>query len=373
MLPNVWLEISKTAIKTNLSIIQKSVDEQVILAPVVKANAYGHGLFEMVEILRDTSIDHLCVNDLAELRGLRECGLYGWVLVMGYIAKEDLGELLDLDGRMMFSHREYLDTLNQEAELRNRKAYVHLKVDTGMSRFGISPEEVVAVLNEIKEKYPNVEIEGIATHFATADEVQDDSGVFAKQKESFEKLLNDLKQQNLCPAFIHCANSAGCLFKTYELSFANLARPGIGVYGYSPNAQKSDLVPALSWKTKVGMVKNLRKGDIVGYGASFTAPQDMRIAVLPVGYYDGLDRGLSNCGEVLVHGQRCPIVGKVCMDIIMVDVSAVGLVQQDDEVVLIGTQGEETITADDIASKIDTISYEILTNLRESMQRKIID
>jgi len=244
--------------------------------------------------------------------------------------------------------------------------YIHIKVDTGMHRLGLSPEEVVPTVDTIK-KMKNVIIEGIYTHFASADS---DKDYTLYQIKTFNRVLDDLSKINALPKIIHAANSAAVL--NYEEAYYTSVRPGILLYGISPNAHitlDSSFEPAVSLKTRIIKVTNIIKGERISYGGTYELAKDALIATIPIGYADGVPRNLSNKGYVLVKGKRAPIVGTITMDMMMVDVTGFPYIHPGNEVVLIGTQGEERISIEEFSTLANTIPYEILVRFNKRIRR----
>jgi alanine racemase len=368
----VWIEIKKQAIKHNINTFKKLIGDKTILAPCVKANAYGHGLVSVAKLVNDAGADWLCVNCVDEAEQLRQADIKMPIMIMGYLDEKDANRAGEADARIFVYNLSTAKALSAAANQLKKTIPVHVKVDTGMSRQGTAVKAAPEFIKQL-EGMPGLKVEGVCTHFATADEPEKPEP-FDKQLNAFKRLVAELKL--VYPDLVyHSANSAATLL--YPEAHFNLVRPGISIYGYWPSAitgrlaepQDIELKPSLALKTKVAMVKNLPKGACVSYGCTFVTEAPTRIAVLPIGYYDGLSRKLSNAGEVLIRGQRARILGRVCMNIIMVDVTNINEVAQDDEVVIIGEQGSGRIAVEDIAERADTINYEITTRLRESIPR----
>jgi len=372
----ISIEISKKAIKNNITVLRKIVGKNVLLSPCIKANAYGHGQILMGGKFLEAGADYLSVNSVFEAEKLRKNGIKAPILIMGYTQDDELCKLFDLEAKQAVYNLETAQKLSKLAQEKNKNISIHIKVDSGMSRQGILEDNVVNFINAIKA-LPNIKIEGVFTHFATADEIED-SSFWHEQFSTFSKIIEKIKKENLIEPIFHCSNSATTL--AHQQAHLGLVRPGLSTYGYYPSDEvrkvcednKIFLQPCLSLKTKVAQIKTIPKGSCVSYGCTYVAKKDTRVAILPIGYYDGLDRRMSNNGVVLINGQRAPILGRVCMNIIIVDVSHIDKVEREDEVVVIGKQGEEEITIDEIAKNIKTINYEVTTKLRESIKRTLI-
>lgn len=367
----IWIEVNKKNIKHNIKTIRKIIGKNTIMAPAVKANAYGHGLIGYSKLILKYGADWLCVNSVWEAEQLRLAGIRKPILVIGYTQIANLYKIIDLRLKTIIYNIESAKKLSHLAKKARIKVPVHIKVDTGMSRQGVLVSNLVKFINDIK-KWPNLYIEGIATHYATADELEK-SSYFQKQFKAFKQVEGIAKQFRI--KLLHSSNSAATL--VHPDTHWQLARPGKSIYGHYPSEEvakwckkrKIMLKPTLSLKTKVAQVKEISKGTGVSYGVTFVARKKTMIAVLPIGYYDGLDRKLSNKGEVLIRGKRAKILGRVCMNMFVIDVSHIPNVKAEDEVVVIGKQGKERITVEEIAAKAGTINYEITTRLRESIER----
>lgn len=372
----IWIELNKKNLFHNINLLRQVVGKDVMIAPAVKANAYGHGLVEIAKLLHKTDVDCLCVNSIDEAEKLRSKNLKLPIMVIGYTQIKDLARAIELDTEIVIYSLKTAKELNRLAEKKKAKVKIHVKVDTGMSRQGIMPKELVKFAKKI-QKLENLELEGLSTHFASSDEPENPE-YFQGQQKQVKKLLRRLEKNNIEIPVIHTSNSGATMLE--EKMHHDLVRPGISIYGLWPSSQvkkvweKDDLIlrPVLSLKTRVAQVKELPRGVGVSYGSTFVTEQKTKVAILPIGYYDGIDRGLSKQSSVLIQGTRCPILGRICMNIMIVDVSHLRKVRQEEEVVLIGEQGDQSITVDEIAKKIDTINYEVTTRLRESIEKKII-
>lgn len=371
-----WIEISRKNLKSNINIIKNTIEADTILAPCVKANAYGHGLVETASVFLSAGANWLCVNSSEEEQLLRTHGIICPVLIIGYVAKDDLSKLINTDTRMFLSDLDHAEKISNITSGGDKTIKVHIKIDTGMHRQGVLLEEIESFTNKVNDLV-GIEIEGVATHFANSDEPHNPS-YFKYQLEKFEhgvEIIKNIVRQDL---IIHCDKSASAILYPHKIS--NLVRPGIATYGHYPGKEIAllckerniNLLPALSFKTKIAQVKNVPTDSFVGYGCSFRTTRNTKIATIAVGYYDGYDRKLSNRGHVLVNGKRAPILGRVCMNITIIDITDCGNISKEDEVVLIGKQGEEEVTAEQIGLWTDTINYEVVTRLRETIPRYYI-
>lgn len=356
-----WVEIDLDVLAANARAIKTSIGDGVALMAVVKANAYGHGAVSVARTALLNGAEYLAVASMAEALELRDAGIDAPVLVMSYTPVYLVRQAVRQHITLTLYDLDLARAYHRAARELGGKLYVHVKVDTGMGRVGVLASETLSFFRHLIN-LNHLEIEGIYTHFSSADS---DAAYTAQQVKTFKDLLRPLRASDFNFAYIHAANSAGTL-ATKENHF-NMVRVGLALYGLSPDEQlrlPDGVKPVLAWKTTVAQVKTLPPNHPVGYGNTYRTPGEERIAVIPVGYADGFRRGLSNCGEVLVHGQRAPVVGRVSMEKTTINVTHIPDVSIGDEVVLIGTQGDETITAADIARKLDTISYEVLTGLQ---------
>jgi len=323
---------------------------------VVKANAYGHGALEVAKIALASGASHLAVALVEEGIELRAKGVKAPILVFGGTVPEQAALFLEHDLTATVYEREGAQALQRAAERVGKKASVHVKVDTGMGRVGVAWSSALPFLRWLAE-LKGVQIEGVYTHFATSDEK--DKAFAELQLARFTQVLQGVQAMGL-RVLRHAANSGAIL--DMPASYFDLVRPGVMMYGYypSPHTTRSvPLRPAMTFKTRVLFVKRVERGSSVSYGRQFIAPQATTIATLPVGYADGYNRLLSNRGEVLIRGRRYPVVGRVCMDQIMVDLGPESDVCPGDEAVLFGRQGDEEVSVYSICEKVQTIPYEV--------------
>ena len=335
---------------------------------VVKADAYGHGAVPVARTAIDTGATWLGVATPEEALPLRAAGIVSRILVLGPIAPEQADLVVSQHLDQCVSDSGQAETLDRAARARGRSLAVHLKVDTGMGRVGLRPHEVRKAVEKICA-LASVRLVGLMTHFAEAE--AEDPAFAREQLARFEEAARDLVAAGIAVPIRHAANSAGLLL--LPEARLDLVRPGIMLYGYHPRGPQREpeplLRPALRFRTLISQVRDVARGESVSYGRTFVAPRDLRVATLPVGYADGCGRLLSNRGHALVRGRRVPIVGRVCMDMTMVDVSGLPDVRMGDEAVLIGRQGEEEISADEVAEAQGTISYEVLCRIGPRVPR----
>ncbi len=361
--------IDVDAVAANLGAVRSVLRPGVALLAVVKADAYGHGSIQVSRALMAAGADALGVAFVEEGVLLRRAGgLRAPILVMGPAPAHAAEAILEHDLTPVVSDDLPLaERLSGLAVRAGRTVDVHLKVDTGMARLGVPPGDASAWAAKLA-RLPGLRLAGLMSHFADAEAEEPD--LAREQLARFREADRALRAAGLDPGRRHLANSAGLL--ALPEAQLDLVRPGILLYGYAPSprlASRLPLRPALTLRTRIAALRGVARGQGVSYGHTFVAARDLRVATLPVGYADGVRRCLSNRGEVLVHGRRAPILGRVCMDMTLVDVSAVPEAALGDEAVLIGRQGDEAITAEDVAAAAGTISYEVLTGIGPRIPR----
>ena len=372
--------IDTDALRHNISMLSELIGARALLAPTVKGNAYGHGLVLASRAFVAAGADWLCVNAVYEASALREAGLEVPIYIMGYVGNDEVEEALACDARMVVYDPSLVERAARLAERMGKVARFHLKVETGNNRQGLLPPQATALAIAIDQS-PHCVLEGIATHFANVEDTTDHS--FARiQIQRFLAFSAHLKSIGIHVPLRHMANSAATIL--WPESHLDLVRSGIATYGMWPstetlvsammtNRHRIDLEPALTWTCKVAQVKDLDAGEFVGYGCSFRTTHPTTLAVLPIGYYDGYDRQLSNIAYVLIDGQRAPVRGRVCMNMIMVDVTHIPAVHPEQEVVLLGASGQERISAEQLASWANSINYEITTRINERIPRVALE
>lgn len=371
-----WLEIDATALNNNVQQIRSLIGARCLLMGVVKANAYGHGAVASAPILLQAGCDHFAVATLAEGIELRQAGIQAPILVLGYTPAWLASQAVQAQISSTLYDWETAQALAQAAAAAQTQATVHVKVNTGMNRLGLTPQEVPAFLLALRS-LPSLRVEGIFTHFATSDLA--DKTFAESQFDRFATLLRELEASDLRPALAHAANSAALL--TMPHTQLDMVRCGIGLYGLHPDADEARLPagfkPALTWKAQIAQVLALHPGESVSYGREFVATQPMWVAVIPVGYADGFPRRPYHWGSVLIHGQPAPILGRVCMDQSIVDVTAIaqktGPVRQGDEVVLIGRQGAAAISAEEVGNRLHTINYDVVSRILSRVPRVLVE
>jgi len=364
-----YAEISLEAIGHNIREVKKRLPEGVKLLGVVKANAYGHGAVPVASYL-ENQVDYFATATIEEAVELRENGISAPILILGYVSPSQYGDLVEYDITQTIDSYAQALALEKEAARQNRKAKAHLAVDTGMTRIGFQVTEHDADEAAKIADLPHIELEGMFTHFSCAD--QEDKTYCSMQMEKYDKMTALLAERGVTIPLRHICNSAGIM--EFDDHRFEMVRSGIITYGIYPSEEvkkeRLDLIPALSWKSHVIHVKEVGPGIGVSYGATYVTEKPMtRIATVSAGYADGYPRALSNQGCVLIHGKKAPIIGRICMDQMMVDVTDIPDVQVEDVVTLVGTDGDETITIEEIANPAARFNYEMLCDISSRVTR----
>lgn len=358
-----WVEVDLAAIRFNLGQLAAYLHPRTQIMAVVKANAYGHGLVEVSRVLAGAGATWLGVATPEEALELRVGGIKRPILILGYTPPQAVPELARLGVAVTVTSLDQAMAFSSQALQAGRALRVQVKVDTGMGRLGFLPAQAVAAVTAVN-RLPGLQVEGIFTHLAAAD--ARDRDYTRHQVEIFQKIIGELEARGIYLRWKHAANSAALL--DFPATHFNLVRPGIALYGYSPFDYPRDgvkLRPAMTFKTRIVLIKEVPAGTSISYGCTYVTPRSSRIATLPVGYADGYHRGLSNQGQVLIHGCRVPVVGRVCMDHLMVDVSDVPEAEEGDEVMLFGP----ALPAEELAEQLGTISYEVLCGVGPRVPR----
>ncbi|MEW6686973.1 MAG: alanine racemase [Candidatus Edwardsbacteria bacterium] len=377
--PLTWVEIERGALTHNLKEFRRLIGKKRTLAAVVKANAYGHGISQVSEIAVQTEADWLAVNSLEEALILQEKKIKKPILVLGYVPISNLKTAIKHGFRLTVYNRETIQHLSKEARKIKKRALLHLKVETGTNRQGITEENLLSYVRRIKQE-PYLKLEGLSTHFANIEDTTDHS--YAQcQLEKFKRILSILQKERVKIPIRHTACTAATIL--FPETYFEMVRVGIGLYGLWPsketylsclqNGKKAiSLKPVLTWKTRIAQIKTVPAGSFIGYGCTFRTSRKTRLAILPVGYYDGYDRGLSNLAYVLINGKRAPVRGRICMNITLVDVTDIPQAKLEDEVVLLGKQDKEKITAEYLAGLCGSINYEIVSRINSEIPRIVI-
>lgn len=360
-------EINLTILHSNLKNIRHKLAVNTQVMGIVKANAYGHGLVEISKSLVQNGIEYLGVGFIEEGIQLRTAGITSPILVLGGVFGDQVEKFLAFDFEITVSSLELAQRINDEVAKNNgRKARVHMKIDTGMERLGIHSEHAVEFVEKVA-RLPKLDIVGIFSHFASSEK---DTSFTQYQLQQFTSVLEQLKKKKIEIPFKHIANS-GAILNGSE-SYFNLARPGILLYGIYPSKeiQKTiSVIPILSLKSKIVYLKDVAANKSISYGRTYFTNRTSRIATIPIGYGDGYFRTLSNNVDVLIHGKRFSSVGTICMDQMMLDVTDGENIHVGDDVTLIGKDGNEEIKVEELAEKVGTNSYEVLTNISTRVPR----
>jgi alanine racemase len=360
-------EIDLAAIWENFDSVKRQISPGCKILAVVKADAYGHGAVEVARLLSNDGAAVLGVAFIEEAKKIRSAGIATPILVMGGLLEEMADSVAELRLAAVATTSELLRALDQAGQRHKFVIPVHIKVDTGMGRLGTTPEDAPYLIEEAL-RYTGIRLEGLMTHFAEADL---DNPAFAElQMDRFRSVIQHVEKQDVRIPLIHAANSAAVLrFKPPPFS---MVRPGIMLYGYRPSPAfeaTEPLRPSMALRTRIVQIRQMPTGTPISYGRTFVTARPSRIAVLPIGYADGYNRLLSNNGTVLIGGHPCPVVGRVCMDMTLADVTEVAGIAVGDEVVLIGSQGSRSITAEDLAVRCNSIVYEILCGIGNRVPR----
>ncbi len=361
-------EIYLDNIVHNLSEVKRWVGKKVKIMGVVKANAYGHGACQVAKVLIENGVSYLGVATIEEALELRECGINIPILVIGYTPLPQAKELIVHNITQTVFDINYVKDLERIALNVGKKAKVHVKVDTGMGRIGYTDLNVAEKEIEKMMEMEGVEVEGIFSHFATSDEK--DKKYAEQQFDMFKKLLESLKLKEINIPLKHIANSGAIIDLKY--TYLDMVRPGIVLYGSYPseNVERPlDLRQTMGFKTKIVYIKEVPEGTSISYGRTFITKRKSKIATLPVGYADGFNRLLSNNHHVLVKGKYAPVIGRICMDQTMLDVTDIEGVEVGDDVTIFGNQDGEKITAEEIAKKLNTIPYEVYCGISRRVPR----
>ena len=377
-----WVEISESAFAHNVRFFIERITGGTELALVLKANAYGHGMLEMAELAVKNKIHSFCVHSLEEAIDLRKNGINEEILIMGPVLLKNLAEIIKNNFRIVLYNPDHLSTLKELTEDMKKKVRIHLKLETGTHRQGINEKELPEFIQHLNES-SLIEPEAVYTHFANIEDTTiHDYALY--QLAEFNRMIEYIKNSGFKNIKAHAACSAATLL--FPETHFNMVRLGISQYGLWPSKEtmvsykakhpqdaNNLLKPVLSWKTRVAQIKQVEANKYIGYGCTFKTTRNSRMAVLPVGYSDGYDRGLSNQSYVLIRGKRAPVRGRICMNLIIVDITDISGVQLEEEVVLIGKQGNEEITADYLAGLLSSINYEIVTRINWNIPRIVVN
>lgn len=368
-----YIEISKKNILHNFRLMKSLLKPDVKIACVIKANAYGHGQNEVARILENEA-DYFQVDDIEELRLLRKVSKKT-TFVFGYVPKEEMKEAVKLEGILGAYDKNQILALDSVAKKLKKKAVVHLKIDAALGRQGVLTEDLPMVIKTLK-KCKNISLQGVYSHFANIEDTSDFSHA-RKQVAIFSKIVKMLKEKGYGNLETHISASSGIMAHEMNGGKSSIVRLGLSLYGMWPSEdlrkrlEKTNfkLKPVSRWLTHVAQVKTVPRNYTIGYGLTYVTKKPTKIAIIPQGYSDGYDRKLSNSGEVLIKGKKCRVLGRVAMNMFVVDVNRIKNIKAEDEVVLLGQQGKNKITAEEIALKAGTINYEIVAKISPFLKR----
>ncbi len=363
-----WAEIDLGALEHNMELVRAEAGEDVEIMLVVKADGYGHGAIPVSWHLLEHGAAALGVGDSTEALELRDAGITAPIVILGAVVTGEMEDVVRGGIDVTVHSGDRVRQLRRLLKGSGPKVGVHIKVDTGMGRLGCHPERVPGIAREVRRSR-RLALKGISTHLAAAEP---GGGKLADlQLRRFRKVLRALDEEDLLPPWRHVHASSGVMSKL-PAAF-NMVRPGLAVYGLDPHGRKaSDLLPALRWRTQIVFLKDHRRGTRIGYGATWRASRKSRVATLPVGYNDGYRYAWSNRADVLVRGKRCPVIGRVSMDYITIDVTDIPDASVGDPVTLLGTDGDATISAEELAGLAETIPYEILCGIGRRVKRRYV-
>jgi alanine racemase len=383
---HVYCHIDHSALQHNIRQFRTHLGSDVLVAVAVKSNAYGHGIHISAQAFVTAGADWLCVHSIQEAIDLRIHGFNVPIYVFGPLDLDDIDAVIHHDLHVLvYTHRQ-IQALIQSAQKQmvTKKISVHLKLETGNHRQGVELVSAYDLAQTIVQS-DYLSLAGLCSHYANIEDTSDHNYA-QNQRKTFIQMYESITQHPKILPYLsymplkHIANSAASILWPQEVM--DIARIGISAYGLWPSTETKgvaqylqktlSLKPALSWKTKITQIKEIAQGKSIGYGCTFTTTRESKIAVIPVGYYEGYDRGLSNLSYVLIRGQRAPVRGRVCMNMMMVEVTDIQIVCEGDEVVLLGQQGEENISAEQLATWANTINYEIITRIAGHIPRFVI-
>lgn len=373
------IELSKSALKHNLRFIRSLIGNSVINTAVVKGNAYGHGIEEVVPILESNNIKSFGVFSADEALRVKN-SLQGkqTIIIFGYIPDEDLEWIVDNEIECYVFDSVRASKLVRVSNRLNKKAIIHIDLETGMNRTGLNMQDLQKVIEIINKHKDHFHIRGICTHFAGAESISNYVRII-NQFKRYNEAVDYLKGKGIVPDILHAASSAAAI--TYPETRLDMVRVGILQYGLWPsretfihyihdrNSKKDPLKRMLKWKSQTMDIKHVKQGEFIGYGNFFQANKDMKIAIVPVGYYDGYSRSLSNQGKVLINNQRVSVIGMVNMNMIVCDVSRLPNIKIGDEVIIIGKQGKNHLTVASFGELSNQVNYELLVRLPQDIQR----
>ena len=369
-----WCEISLDNARENYKLIKNKIGDKKLCC-VVKADGYGHGAAALASLYESMGADYLAVSNIDEAKELRDSGIKLPILILGYTPVENARELFELGITQTVYSLEYAKLLSEMCEKYDLKIKIHIKLDTGMSRIGFMCQEFPRDDNSIKEIKEACSLrglipEGVFTHFCVSDSGAEGNEFTEKQFDNFEHAINSLKENKVEFEIAHCSNSGAIL--DFPKTYCNMVRAGIILYGLKPSpvcGENAGLRPVMSMKTVIAHIKTIEKDATVSYGRTFTANKEMRAATVPVGYADGFIRAYAKNGYMMIGGKKAPIIGRICMDQTMLDITDIPDVKIGDEVLVFGSGENGERTADDLAKCADTINYEVVCDISKRVPR----
>ena len=383
MFQSSTIEISKSALKANLDFIRGKLKKNVRLSSVVKGKAYGHTIETFVPLAEEFGVDHFSVHSAEEALAVFEFGKRKpTIMIMGSVEESEIEWAIENEIEFYVFEKERLECAVNHSKKINKKARIHIEIETGMNRTGFDKPDLIKAVSYINKNKENISVQGICTHYAGAESITNYYRI-QKQHKIFRETIKWLKAEGINPKYKHSASSAATF--RYPNMQMNMVRVGILQYGFWPSPEtfieyigdkedkRDPLKRILSWKTKVMDTKEVKAGEFVGYGTSFLAVEKMKIATFPVGYSHGFSRSLSNQGRVLINGKRVGVIGTVNMNMTIVDISRIPETKKGDEVVIIGKQGELSISVASFGEMSDQMNYELLTRLPVSIPRVIVE
>lgn len=377
MVKRTWTEISLDNAKKNFELIKKKIGDTKLCC-VIKADGYGHGAVSLAAMYERLGADYFAVSNLDEAKELRDYNISLPILILGFTPVENAADLSALNITQAVFSSDYAEALSKQCVKSKINVKVHIKLDTGMSRIGFMCQEFPRDNNSIKEikkvcELDGLDVEGVFTHFCVSDSDAEGKEFTDKQYSNFKHTINSLKENNIEFKVVHCSNSGA--IEDYPETYCDMVRAGIILYGLAPSPLLKDrlpLKPCMSMKTVIALVKTIKKGATVSYGRTFTAEKDIKIATVPVGYADGFIRAYAKDGYMIVNGKKAPIVGRICMDQTMLDVTDIDGVKTGDEVIVFGSGERGERTADDLAVCADTINYEVVCTISKRVPRLFV-
>lgn len=378
MKPRTWVEISRASLQANLAALQSQLGPETTFAACVKSNAYGHDISLVTKALLEMSVTHFTVDSIDEALAVRRLSADAVVFIVGMVPAERFAEAIAAQFVIDIYDEDALTAVIAEAVTLQKIALVNIEVESGLYRLGAMPRVMLDLTRLMKNNARSVRLVGLSTHFATAEDPTAQH-VVDTQVATLTRARDDFAAYDITAPYVHAANSAATIFR--PTSHCTMVRAGVALYGMWPSQEMRiavqrgkafELRPIMTWKCLIAQVKDVPSGGAVGYGRTYITNRPTRIAILPVGYWDGYDRHLSSKGKVLIRGRVCPVVGRVSMNMIMVDVSAVAQVKAGDTAVLIGREGMSTMTAEELADAVGTIHYEIVTRINPTIPRLMV-